>query len=133
PDQCQFIPPTLLRSDQWVFLANSYKNRWAQFRICDHFTLGLLCPAFDKAIIESGQDLSPHYDIEFIHNFTDEIIQGNNVVLNLSTTDIKNEYERIKALGPKKVSNIMYVNFMYPYRFFHVEDPDGNVIEIAES
>ncbi|MFX1535253.1 MAG: VOC family protein [Promethearchaeota archaeon] len=38
-----------------------YKNRWAQFRICEHFTLGLLCPAFDKAIIESGQDLSLHY------------------------------------------------------------------------
>ena len=34
--------------------------------------------------------------------------------------DLENDFERIRKLKPKKISEIRYVNFMMPYRYFIV-------------
>lgn len=89
---------------------------------------------FDKNFISKNKNLSQHYDDDYIRNFSEKIILGNNAILNLTTYNIKKDLERVKSISPKalSVSKIMYINFMFPYYFFMVKDPDGNLIEIAQ-
>lgn len=47
------------------------------------------------------------------------------------SNNLKNDYERIKALKVCEISNIMYVNITEPYYYFNIYDPEGNVIEIC--
>lgn len=55
---------------------------------------------------------------KFIFNFWDE--------------DLKAEYERVKSLGiTENLSRIKYVYNVSPYYFFHLTDPDGNIIEVT--
>lgn len=112
-----------------------FKTRWAEFKICEGFTFGLLSPLFDKNYISKNEDLSQHYDDNYIRNFSEKIKLGNNAILNLTTDNIKKDRERVKLIRPKalSVSKIMYINFMFPYYFFMVKDPDGNLIEIAQN
>lgn len=54
------------------------------------------------------------------------------VVINLSTNDLKKEYDRICALGiGSKQTEIRYINARNPYYYFSMKDPDDNTIEIT--
>lgn len=110
-----------------------YEKRWAQFKITEDIRLGLLNPAYDQAMIVQGKDLAKHYNEEYIRNLPQKIKTGNSVVLNLRADDLMEEYDRIQQIHPGNVTEIMYVNFMFPYSFFMVQDPDGNWIEIADA
>jgi len=53
-------------------------------------------------------------------------------VLNFWVEDLSAEYERVKNLGiTENLSKIKYVYNVAPYYFFHLTDPDGNVIEVT--
>jgi len=54
------------------------------------------------------------------------------VIFNFVVHDLKAEHQRIKDLNIGNVSEIMFVNIHAPYYYFHVIDPDGNILEIAE-
>ena len=88
---------------------------------------------FDKRYIETKEDVLDHYDQNYINNFTDEFIVGNSCILNLTVENLEKEYERVVKLKPKNITELRYVNFLFTYRFFIVEDPDGNKIEIIEN
>ena len=54
------------------------------------------------------------------------------VVINLSTNDLKNEYDRICKLGiGSNITEIRYINARNPYYYFSLKDPDDNTIEIT--
>ena len=53
-------------------------------------------------------------------------------VFNFLTEDLRSEYERIKELNiTENLSKIKYVCYVAPYYFFHLTDPDGNIIEVT--
>ena len=110
-----------------------YEHRWVQIKVSEDLTFGILNQEFDKEFIQNGENILKHYDENFINNLETKYKTGNRVVLNLGTEDIEKEYKRIKALKVKEISPMQYVNFMFPYNFFIVKDPDGNTIEIADS
>lgn len=106
-------------------------DRWAQFDFHNQ-CIALWNPAYDKKLINSGQDLDEIYSENYIDFFkTSDINYGNNVVLNFYIDDLKAEYERIQALNIGRVTPIMYMNVAMPYYLFILIDPDGNEIEIT--
>lgn len=53
-------------------------------------------------------------------------------VINLSTDDLKNEYDRVCKLGiGSNLTEIRYINARNPYYYFSMKDPDDNIIEIT--
>jgi lactoylglutathione lyase len=58
---------------------------------------------------------------------------GNNGVLNLRSNDIEQDFEKAKSMGAKILTEICDTpESPYEYMSFNVEDPDGNVIEVAQ-
>lgn len=110
-----------------------FEDRWVQVKTPNGFVVGLLNNKYDERIIKGGKNLEKHYDQEFIKNMTSKYTAGNTVVLNLKAENFEEEYRRVKGLKPKYISKIQYVNFMFPYHFFMVQDPDGNLIEISDA
>lgn len=54
------------------------------------------------------------------------------VVLNFWDEDLLSEYERIKKLElSDHMTKIKYVCNVSPYYYFHLTDPDGNIIEVT--
>lgn len=100
-------------------------------------SLSLYNPEYDENLIESGADLSEHYNKAYLDaslgGKCNPAKYGNNVVLNVGVPDLAAEYERVKALNIGAVSKIMYVNIAAPYYFFTICDPDGNCLEITGS
>ncbi|MDP4147232.1 MAG: VOC family protein [Bacillota bacterium] len=106
-------------------------NRWVQFDF-DGKCIALYNKDFDKKMIEAADNLEQHYNGTYLRYYNERKINyGNNMVLNFWIEDLKEEYERIKALNIGIVSEIMYINISSPYHFFVIEDPDGNTIEIT--
>jgi len=105
-------------------------NRWAQFDIGN--CIALFNPEYDSEMIKKGDDLDNHYNEEYLSYIKNNPTKyGNNVVLNFNVSDLNTEYERVRALNIGEVSEIMYINITSPYYCFMIEDPDGNLIEIA--
>jgi hypothetical protein len=109
-----------------------YKTRWAQIKINEGMRLAFLNIKFDKDAIENNIDIKKHYNDDFIRNLPVEYCSGNSIVLNMVAQNFHKEYERVKRLSAN-VSPIQYVNYMMPYHFFTVEDPEGNLVEIADT
>ena len=57
--------------------------------------------------------------------------KNNIVTFNFYTSNLKEEYERIKKINICNMSEIMYVNITEPYYYFNIFDPEGNTIEIC--
>lgn len=110
-----------------------FEDRWVQIKSSNEFTIGLLRADYDIEKIKTGSGLDSHYNQSFIDNLQQKFIVGNTTVINLSSNEFQKDYERIKANWPDKTSAIQYVNFMFPYYFFTITDPDGHVVEIADS
>jgi lactoylglutathione lyase len=101
----------------------------------DNTRLSMYNPKYDEKLIESGADLSKHYNKAYLDSSlggkNNPAKYGNNVVLNIGVDDLTAEYERVKSLGIGVVSEIMYINIAAPYWFFTIYDPDGNCLEIT--
>lgn len=107
------------------------KNRFAIFNaggLCLCILNGYFdCDNPDKVTEE--REYNPLYD-----NYASVADAENNrkVVINLGTSDLIKEYERIKALHiGSDLTKIRYINAGTPYWYFCLLDPDGNTIEIA--
>lgn len=105
-------------------------KRWAQFD-CGN-TIALWNPEYDLELIRNNDDLEEHFNKEYLlFKQNNKINYGNNIILNFNVPDLKNEYERIKALNIGRVTEILYINIVQPYYCFMLEDPDGNMLEIT--
>ncbi|NGM83485.1 VOC family protein [Paenibacillus sp. 7124] len=105
-------------------------KRWAQFD-CGN-TIALWNPEYDLELIRNNDDLEEHFNKEYLlFKQNNKINYGNNIILNFNVPDLKNEYERIKALNIGRVTEILYINIVQPYYCFILEDPDGNMLEIT--
>jgi len=99
-----------------IEVLSRYKNRWTS--VLGAF--GLYNPAFD---IENNVEIT---------DFDRETVFGNNVIVVFHTDDIDEEHKRVKSIGARNVSDIMRINLAAPYRFFHFQDTEGNVIEVGQ-
>ena len=106
------------------------KNRWIEFDFGNK--LAIYNRLYDEKKIKS-EDLKDCYNDEYIKNFNiDRGEKKNNIVtFNFYTSNLKEEYERIKKLNICNMSEIMYVNITEPYYYFNIFDPEGNTIEIC--
>ena len=53
------------------------------------------------------------------------------MILNFEVVDLNKEYKRLLDLNIRLVSKIYYVNIHWPYYYFNIVDPDGNILEIS--
>lgn len=106
------------------------KNRWIEFDFGNK--LSIYNRLYDVEQIKNN-NTSVSYNEQYINNFQTSKEQSfNNIItLNFYTTNLKEEYNRIKKLNLCKVSEIIYVNInTKPYYYFNIYDPEGNTIEI---
>ncbi|MCM1171515.1 MAG: VOC family protein [Clostridium sp.] len=109
---------------------NTYtENRWIEFDFGNK--LSIYNRQYDVETIEGNN--KNNYNQSFIEIFKQrkEKSVNNIIILNFYSDDLKNDYERIKALKICEVSDIMYVNITEPYYYFNIYDPEGNTIEIC--
>ncbi len=108
------------------------KNRWIEFDFGNK--LAIYNRLYDEKKIKS-EDLKDCYNDEYIKNFNiDRGEKKNNIVtFNFYTSNLKEEYERIKKINICNMSEIMYVNITEPYYYFNIFDPEGNTIEICSN
>ena len=85
-------------------------NRWADFDSNDGIYLGIFNATNDNETFKAGD----------------------NVTLALKTDDIQSEFERIKSLEPKKITDIVYLSQPYDYYYFQFEDNWGNTWEVTQ-
>lgn len=106
-------------------------NRWVEFE-CGN-KLSLYNPKYDEDAMKNADDVSENYNQAYIDEFLKPAEQKRNniVTFNFYTSNLKEEYLRIKNLNLCEVSEIMYVNIAEPYYYFTISDPDGNVLEIC--
>lgn len=106
------------------------KNRWIEFDFENK--LAIYNRLYDEEKIRN-EDLKDCYNDEYIKSFNiDRGEKKNNIVtFNFYTSNLKEEYERIKKLNICNMSEIMYVNITEPYYYFNIYDPEGNTIEIC--
>ena len=110
---------------------NNYtKNRWIEFDFGNK--LAIYNRLYDEEKIRN-EDLKDCYNDEYIKSFNiDRGEKKNNIVtFNFYTSNLKEEYERIKKPNICNMSEIMYVNITEPYYYFNIYDPEGNTIEIC--
>ena len=107
------------------------ENRWIEFE-CGN-KIAIYNKQFDIQKINENKNLNKNYNQAYIKNFEKvESEKKNNIItLNFYTSDLKQEYKRIKELNITEISEIMYVNIVEPYYYFNVTDPDGNTLEIC--
>lgn len=108
------------------------KNRWIEFDFGNK--LSIYNKLYDEEKIKSN-NLKECYNDEYIKNFNkDRGEKKNNIVtFNFYTSNLKEEYNRIKELNLCNMSEIMYVNITEPYYYFNIYDPEGNTIEICSN
>ena len=108
------------------------KNRWIEFDFGNK--LAIYNRLYDEKKIKN-ENLKDCYNDEYIKNFNiDRGEKKNNIVtFNFYTSNLKEEYERIKKINICNMSEIMYVNITEPYYYFNIFDPEGNTIEICSN
>lgn len=102
-------------------------DRWVQFSN----KIAFYNKSYDTKII--GKEPSARFNQAYIDDFYRDTgnPKNNIVVFNFEVEDLKEEYERLKAINIGEVSELMYVNVHMPYLYFNIVDPDGNVLEIT--
>ena len=98
----------------------------------------LYSPLFAYSYQYDQRNHDPYLDNEQAYKEYDDYVSiaemqnTGKVVINLSTNDLKKEYDRICALGiASKQTEIRYINARNPYYYFSMKDPDDNTIEIT--
>ena len=132
---------TYIETDNFAKMVRFYKalfqtegevyteNRWIEFPASNRLAVYNL--AYDRDALEKD-DSSNHFDTAYRHHFNGNRKSDGPLVINLTTDNLNHEYARLAELGLGPLSEIMFVNITAPYRFFVINDPDGNRIEIAE-
>ncbi|MCL1830618.1 MAG: VOC family protein [Oscillospiraceae bacterium] len=105
-------------------------GRFIQYNF-DNSRLALYNPDYDRRLIAEFTDITRHFNLPYLESMKTPTRYGNNVVLNFSVEDLKNEYERIKLLAIGEQSDYIYINVAAPYWCFWLRDPDGNCIEVT--
>lgn len=61
-----------------------------------------------------------------------QIPNSRKMVLNFWDEDLRKEYSRVKQLNiSENITKIKYICNVCPYYYFHLTDPDGNIIEVT--
>ena len=112
-------------------VAEQNMNRFAIFQI-NNLCLAMMNGYFDSEhpdkVTIKGKVYKEYDDCVSIA----EMQNTGKVVINLSTDDLKKEYDRICELGiGNKLTEIRYINARNPYYYFTMKDPDDNTIEIT--
>ena len=106
-------------------------NRFAMFEF-EGNCIALMNGHFDvknpEKVVHKGE-YSPYFDdLQSIV----ALPNSRKVVLNFWDEDLQKEYERVKELGiSEHLTKIKYVCNVFPYYYFQLTDPDGNVIEVT--
>jgi len=108
-------------------------NRFAIFSM-DGLCLSILNGYFDSEnsdkVVSRGKVYEEYDDCVRIAKMQNT----GKIVINLSSDDLKKEYDRICALGiGSSITEIRYINARNPYYYFSMKDPDDNTIEITGS
>ncbi len=106
-------------------------DRWAQFDL-DGGCFGVFNQMFDYKVLIAEKSTDVMFNKAYIdrlgrHNTT----FGNNVIHHFRVDELSDEYDRLFSLKIGQLSDILYVNVSFPYHFFTLTDPDGNIIEIT--
>lgn len=106
------------------------KNRWIEFDFGNK--LSIYNRLYDVEKIKNNTT-PVNYNEQYVNNFPSlkERNVNNIITLNFYTSNLKQEYNRIKKLTLCEVSEIVYVNITEPYYYFNIYDPEGNTIEIC--
>ena len=78
---------------------------------------------------------NPSYDIQHevpITAYDRDLQIGNNVVVVFSSDDVDEDHKRVRSLGATGITDIVEINLMTPYRFFHFKDTEGNIVEVGK-
>ena len=107
------------------------KDRFAQF-IFEGHNISIMNGHFDtdnpEKIIHKGEITS------FFDGMLHKTLAPNThkFVLNFWDENLRTGYERIKNLNiTDNLSKIKYFHYVSPYYYFHLTDPDSNIIEVT--
>ncbi len=79
-------------------------------------------------VVRKGECYPDYDDLDVIA----ESDNSRKVFINLGVPDLKEEYERIKALNiSNNLTPIRFIEVFSPYWYFTFKDPDGNPIEVT--
>ena len=107
------------------------RNRFAIFNI-ERLCLSIMNGYFDFENSDKVTTKGKRYEEYDDYVKIAEIKNTGKVVINLSTNDLKKEYDRVCELGiGSKLTKIRYINARNPYYYFSMKDPDDNTIEIT--
>jgi len=90
---------------------------------------------FEQKISHREKDRWADFGGIGLYNYTvdnEKVKKGNNVTPELRTKDISFEYQRIKKLNPKSMSEIIIIEQPVLYKYFQFEDKWGNIWEVCE-
>ena len=114
----------VLEQEPYIFS----ENRWVEF---NKYKISIYNKNYDKELIANSNNIEKHFNKACLEDFNKEkILKNNSVVFNFYCNNLKEELIRLTNLGIQ-TSELMYVYIREPYWYFNIEDPNGNVIEIA--
>jgi lactoylglutathione lyase len=106
-------------------------DRWAQFDL-DGGCFGVFNQMFDYKVLISDKSNDAMFNKAYVNRLgRHKTIFGNNIIHHFRVDDLSIEYNRLLSLNIGQLSDILYVNVSFPYSFFTLSDPDGNIIEIT--
>ena len=107
------------------------KTRFAIFHV-GQLCLCLLNAKFDAEHSDAVEKKGAYHPLFDDYTAIAESPNGRKAVINLVSTNLNKEYERIKEFGiGSQLTEIRYINAGTPYWYFCLCDPDGNIIEIT--
>ena len=106
-------------------------NRFAGFQFegnCISLMNGLFDAENPDKVVHKGEASAGFLDL----NDIELAPNTQKFVLNFWDEDLRKEYERVRGLGiSETLTPVKYVFNVAPYYYFHLTDPDGNVIEVT--
>jgi lactoylglutathione lyase len=86
------------------------EDRWAQFESNGSAFLALYNPTYDGGSFRCGTNAIPVF----------------------FSTRIEEDYQKVRALGPGFMTELLHMDHHTPYKFFQFEDSEGNVVEVCQ-
>ncbi len=93
-----------------IKIVNREGNRWADFNLGTGIYLGLYNHIIDN----------------------EEVSVGTSPTLCIKSDSIEKDWEYVKKISPKSISDIVILEQPALYKYFHFTDPWGNKWEVAE-
>ncbi|MBN1775284.1 MAG: VOC family protein [Clostridiales bacterium] len=106
-------------------------DRWAQFDV-DGGCFGVFNQMFDYKVLIAEKSTDVMFNKAYVDRLSrHNTVFGNNVIHHFRVDELSIEYDRLLSLKIGQLSDILFVNVSFPYHFFTLTDPDGNIIEIT--